>query len=313
MTYDIVKQLPLDKRIITAIEEEIPSNITSIGAPWKWKQGYTGNGNIIAVLDSGCETKHPDLKERIVGGYNFTEDHNGDASIYQDLNGHGTHVAGILAGSLNNTGVVGVAPKSNLLVLKTLDHTGTGSVKALVEAINYAINWRGYNNERVRVICMSLGLKSTYPELHQVIKRAKKNNISIVAAAGNEGDGNIKTKEYLYPSFYKEVISVGSINEVRKVASFSNTNKDVSIYAPGVGIFSTSIDKGYTELSGTSMASPHVAGSIALLIEEYERFWTRKITEEEIFRILMEHTKIIKTNEKVEYNILDLSSSMIGK
>jgi major intracellular serine protease len=122
--------------------EEIPVNILSTGVQTKWKRGYSGKGIVVAVLDSGCQTNHPDLQERIIGGYNFTAENNGDITIYEDYSGHGTHVAGVIGGSVNKMGLVGVSPKVDLLILKVLNKRGAGSTESLVEAIHYAIDWR---------------------------------------------------------------------------------------------------------------------------------------------------------------------------
>lgn len=249
-------------------KDEITNNISSIGAKQFWDQGYTGRGVVVAILDTGCNYHHLDLKERIVGGYNFTKDSDGDATIFEDLNGHGTHVAGTIAASLNNVGIVGVAPEVSLLILKVLDYRGSGTVDSLVKAINYAINWTVPNNERVNILSLSLGLSSSKEILHNAIKQAVSADIAVVVASGNEGDGDLSTAEYSYPAGYEEVLAVGAIVNNNDVAQFTNTNKEVDVYAPGVGIKSTYLNKDYAVLSGTSMAAPHVTGALALLINK---------------------------------------------
>jgi len=206
-------------------KDEITNNISSIGAKQFWDQGYTGRGVVVAILDTGCNYHHLDLKERIVGGYNFTKDSDGDATIFEDLNGHGTHVAGTIAASLNNVGIVGVAPEVSLLILKVLDYRGSGTVDSLVKAINYAINWTGPNNERVNILSLSLGLSSSKEILHNAIKQAVSADIAVVVASGNEGDGDLSTAEYSYPAGYEEVLAVGAIVNNNDVAQFTNTNK----------------------------------------------------------------------------------------
>lgn len=302
-----IKTYPLVKRKTSWSSEEIPENILSIGTLAKWNQGYTGNGIVIAVMDTGCETHHPDLRERIVGVYNFSDEHSRNISIVEDLNGHGTHVAGIISGSRNDSGLVGIAPKSSLLILKTLDRYGRGTAKALIEAINYAVDWEGLMGERVRVISLSLGMKDSNSELLRAIKRAIDNNISVVAASGNNGDGNPFTNEYRYPSAYDEVISVGALQAFNQLATFSNTNEYVDIYAPGSAIYSTFIEGGYTILSGTSMAAPHVSGTLALLIEEYEVRYGKSITQRYAYELLMYHTKQIQIEEGLEISVLTLN------
>ncbi|AKG05823.1 intracellular serine protease (plasmid) [Salimicrobium jeotgali] len=290
---------PVSKQRTENIGEDLPPNILSVGAKAKWQKGYYGKGVVTAIIDTGCDTNHPDLKEGIIGGHNFTEEHNSDASIIEDLNGHGTHVAGTLAGAINKTGIVGVAPGADLLILKALNKEGTGSIQALIKAIDYAIDWRGENQEQVRIISVSLGLKKHNEKLHKAIKRAVNNDIIVVASSGNDGDGSLKTDEFRYPGAYKEVQQVGAIDKdhAPDVAYFSNTNDEVDVYAPGVSIYSTSLDGEFRSLSGTSMATPHVAGAVALLIEEYEYILFRKLSTEEIMAVLREHTTSVRVGK----------------
>jgi major intracellular serine protease len=308
-----VNLLPINLLEITSPEENPPSNIIDIGSQYKWSRGYTGKGVVVAVIDTGCDTNHPDLKDRIIGGYNFTEEYGGDISIFEDTNGHGTHVAGIIAGSINGKGIVGVAPDAKLLILKVLDQFGSGSINSLVEAIHYAVDWRGPAGERVKIISLSLGSKNPSSDLYDAVKRAVAHDISVVAASGNDGDGNIETNEYRYPGAYKEVIEVGAINKLNEIAYFSNTNESVDLYAPGVKINSAYLKNGYAVLSGTSMATPHVAGAIALLIEEYEGLFRRELKEIEIYQLLMEHTTPIKVSRNKEIYLLNLEKKQNSK
>lgn len=272
------------------LKTELTNNISTIGAKKFWEQGWTGKDVVIAILDTGCNFHHLDLKERIIGGYNFTNESNGDVTKIEDYNGHGTHVAGIIAATLNNNGIVGVAPKAKLLILKVLNQKGSGTTESLVKAIEYAVNWTGPNDEKVSILSLSLGLSSSKETLHTAIKQAIANEIAVVVASGNEGDGDLSTEEYSYPAAYEEVIAVGAIDSNIAVANFSNTNKEVDIYAPGVDIRSTYLGENFENLSGTSMAAPHVSGALALLINKYENLKKRKPTEQELFQYLMQHT-----------------------
>ncbi|ELK46804.1 S8 family peptidase [Halobacillus sp. BAB-2008] len=307
MVADEVKLLPITQETPVQIGEEVPMNIASIGSQAKWRKGYYGKGVVTAILDTGCDMNHPDLKDRIVSAYNFTEDHKGNVNIAEDLNGHGTHIAGTLAGSINKKGVVGVAPRSDLLILKVLNRNGGGNVDALVSGINYAVDWRGPDGERVRIISLSLGLKRSYKRLQEAIKRAVDNDIAVVAASGNDGDGSFETDEFRYPGAYEEVIQVGAVNNIENdVAFFSNTNDEVDLFAPGVGIYSTTLDGEYKKLTGTSMATPHVSGALALLIEEYEYVLLRKIHVDELRAILQEHTISFCAGDKYKVRSLQL-------
>ncbi|MFS0873189.1 S8 family peptidase [Paenibacillus xylanilyticus] len=276
--------------------DEIPKGVSSIGAPSFWSKGITGSGIVVAVLDSGCQSDHPDLKDRIVGGFNFTSDYNGDTSIYEDNLQHGTHVAGIIAGSYDGHGIVGVAPEANLLILKVISGSGSGTYNNLIRAIFYAIHWRGTKQERVRIITMSLGGAEPDPLLHLAIRIAIKNDILVVTSSGNYGDGNLDTEEILYPAYYPEVVAVGAINDEKIVAAFSNSNDEVDLYAPGTDIYSTVPNGLYAQLTGTSMAAPHVAGVAALLLQTLEKESGKPISEKELFKVLIEQTTVTDQN-----------------
>ncbi|CAM3997912.1 S8 family peptidase [Mesobacillus zeae] len=282
----------------TEHSERFSPNIVQIGAHHKWRKGVTGKNIVVAIIDTGVDESHPYLSGRVIGGYNFTEDYNGNIGHFQDNNGHGTHVAGIIAGRFHTEHAVsGVAPDARLLALKVLDSSGAGSVDFLIEAIYYALDWRGPGGERVNVINLSLGVKNDDPLLHEAVKEAFHANIPIVTAAGNYGDGNHHSHEFLYPGAYKEVIQVGAMTAIGEVARFSNTNEEIDIYAPGVAIQSTHLKGKYITLSGTSMATPHVSGALALLIEEQMQM---KAKPSPIFKSLCRHTKpMVIENENI--------------
>lgn len=278
---------------------EIPRGVFLINAPALWHRGITGKGVVVAVLDSGCHVNHPELTERIIGGRNFTDDYNADPTNFNDNLHHGTHVAGIIAASQNNSGVVGVAPESDLLILKVISMDGSGSYRDLIRAIFYAIEWRGPNNEKVRIMTMSLGGSEPDPMLHYAIKLAIQHNILVVTSSGNYGDGDLSTNEILYPAYYPEVVAVGAIDQKIGIATFSNTNDQVDLYAPGTHILSTVPNNQFAELSGTSMAAPHVAGAAALLLNKLENSLSRTITEEELFNELMKNTITMEPGVKL--------------
>lgn len=274
------------------------SNINQVGANNKWKQNITGKNVIVSVIDTGVDDLHPNLKGQVIDGFNFTNDYKGDISIYKDNNGHGTHVAGIIAGKYSTDNeVIGIAPDARILALKVLNEDGAGDVKSLIEAIHYSIDWRGPNQEKVGVINISLGVRIDNSDLHEALKRAVKAQIPIVTAAGNYGDGNIFSREYLYPGAYQEVIEVGAIDKNNKITAFTNTNEQIDIYAPGVEIMSSYLNGSLIALSGTSMATPHVSGAIALLIDQ-ERRKGKTLNESEIFSLLCKSTKPMNLGHK---------------
>ncbi|MCF6136391.1 S8 family peptidase [Pseudalkalibacillus berkeleyi] len=285
-----VRLIPYHVEEIVDELKNVPSGVKMIDAPNVWNQADKGNGNVVAVIDTGCQTSHPDLKDRIIGGRNFTTDYNKDPNNYLDNNGHGTHVAGTVAATGTTDGISGVAPLADLLILKVLTGQGSGRMTWIIDAIRYAVDWEGPNGEKVRVISMSLGGPQSTPQLHEAVKYAVENDVSVVCAAGNEGDNNEDTDEFSYPGAYNEVIQVGAMDFKRKMARFTNTNDEIDLVAPGVDILSTFPDNRYAKLSGTSMATPHVSGALALLLNITQNEFNRKLSEAEIYSQLIKRT-----------------------
>ncbi|HDR7607664.1 S8 family peptidase [Bacillus mycoides] len=283
---------PFEIKSIIENPEEVTYGLDLIKAREVWESSKKGEGIVIAVLDTGCDTNHPDLEGAIIGGYNFTDDDNGDTEKIMDYRGHGTHVAGTIAARENGIGVIGIAPKSQLLILKTMNKSGRGSYSNVINAIRYAIAWRGPNNERVSIINMSLGGTLHDEELYSAIKDARKHGILLVVAAGNDGDGKGDTFEINYPGFYQEVIQVGSVGQDLTLSSFSNTNINLDFVAPGNLVLSTFLDGKYAKLSGTSMATPHVTGAIALILNLVPTFdHNPTLTSFIAYSYLLEHAK----------------------
>lgn len=286
-----------------------PWSLEHIHAVEMWKRGYTGEGVVIAVLDTGCSTTHPYIKHSIIGGMNFTDDYGSKASNYNDNNGHGTHICGIISAAYNRrNGMSGVAPDAKLLVLKVLKADGTGDVTPILRAINMAVNWRGSHGKRVNIIGMSFGTEQNYPELERAINAAAENNILVVTAAGNDGDGKKGTSEITYPGYYNSVMQVGASDINDRPAMFSNTNKNLDIVAPGVDILSLSPNNGYTVMSGTSMAAPHVAGGAALISSYYLREYGKLPSRDQLIYALKRNTtKLSFSRNEVGYGLLNLN------
>ncbi|WML55990.1 S8 family peptidase [Neobacillus sp. PS2-9] len=284
-------------QVIAEVEEvtEVPKGVDMIQAPKVWEK-TKGKGVTIAILDTGCDMTHPDLKERVIGGRNFTRDDKGIKEVYRDYNGHGTHVAGTMAATINQKGVIGVAPEANLLIVKVLDRNGSGQYEWIINGIYYAIE------QKVDIISMSLGGPEDVPELHEAIQKAVENNILVVCAAGNEGDGQDSTDEFGYPGSYNEVISVGAINLERQISDFTNSNNEVDLVAPGENILSTYLKGKYAKLSGTSMATPHVSGALALLKALTFESFERELTETELYAQLIKRTVPLGNSPKIEGN-----------
>jgi len=276
----------------------IPRGIKMIHAPHIWSKSQ-GEGVVVAVIDTGIDRSHPDLKDRIAGCTGFT----GNGS-YDDDNGHGTHVTGTILASLNGKGVVGVAPKAKVLALKALDKNGEGRSEWINHALRYAIHWRGDNGEKVNVISMSLAGPYNETE-HRLIRYAVANNILVVCASGNNGDGKAETIERAYPGAYPETVEVGAVNFKKEVADFSDTNQQVDFVAPGVNIISTYPGGEYAEMSGTSMATPHVSGAAALLWSMMDKPSARKV-----YKQLCRHaTDLGLSRNAQEHDLINLTSA----
>ncbi|WP_050616367.1 S8 family peptidase [Bacillus testis] len=270
------------EEVVMAISE-VPEGLELIQTPYFWEKSK-GKGMVVAILDTGCDLEHPDLKDRIIGGRNFTDDDSGRADLFKDYNGHGTHVAGTVAATENGTGVVGVAPEASLLIVKVLDKNGSGTYDSVIQGIQYAVE------QRADIISMSLGGPEDMPELHQAIKEAVDQGILVVCAAGNGGDGDPETEELDYPGCYNEVISVGAVDFDRRSSRFSNSNNELDLVAPGEKIRSTYLNGKYATLSGTSMATPHVSGALALLKQYANESFGRQLTEAELYAQLIKRT-----------------------
>lgn len=269
--------------------------INMIQAKSFWEKSYKGKGINIAVIDSGCDIEHENLKDCIVGVRNFTDEDNKNPDIVIDRVGHGTHVTGIIVSNGRN-GVVGVAPNANIYVLKAINRSGSGKLSWVINAIYYAIQ------KNVDIISMSLGMSVNNDKLQKAVTEAVNKNISVVCAAGNEGYGNADDFEYSYPAAYVDVISVGAVDKKANPAYFSNANLVVDVVAPGVEIISTYPNNGYASLSGTSMATPYVSGSIALLKNWSKQEFQRNLTEQELYAQLIKHTRTLNYSRTVQGN-----------
>ncbi|MEH6943892.1 S8 family peptidase [Bacillus sp. JJ722] len=277
---------------LVELKAEVPTGVELVQAPAVWDR-TTGKGMKVAILDTGCDLSHPELRNRIIGGCNFTNDDNGNREVFKDYNGHGTHVAGTIAAERNGTGVTGVAPEADLLIVKVLDKNGSGTYEWIIQGIQYSIE------QKVDIISMSLGGPTDMPALHEVIKEAVSKEILVVCAAGNAGDGDDSTDELGYPGSYNEVISVGAVDLEWRSSRFTNSNNEVDLVAPGERILSTYLDGKYASLSGTSMATPHVAGALALIKNMANKSFERKLTEPELYAQLIKRTVPLEYSSKL--------------
>ena len=228
--------------------------IPQVNADTTNDMGYRGNGATIAILDTGVQVDHPDLD--VVCGETFGTTCSDCVEPYGDDNGHGTHVAGTAAA---RDPAIGVAPEAEICSVKVLDSDGGGSFGDIADGIVWAAE------KGVEVINLSLGGGSGTSELRDACDYARNQGSFVVAAAGNDGTCCDCVG---YPAAYDSVIAVSSTAPHDDFSSFSSTGPEIDIAAPGSDIYSTYINSGYDTLSGTSMASPHVAGAAAILMAD---------------------------------------------
>ncbi len=251
---------------VHAIDHDITTSDAELEAVWGVEHigpgavhagGNNGLGVRVAIIDSGIGYTHADLDANYAGGYDFVND---DADPMDD-NGHGTHVAGTVAAEDDDAGVVGVAPDASLYGLKVLNASGSGSWSDIIAALQWAVD------NGVQVTNNSYG-SGTNPggTVQAAFDNSAAAGILHVAAAGNTGNPKGKGNSVGWPARYDSVIAVAATDSSDNRARFSSTGDQVELAAPGVAVNSAKLGGGYIEFNGTSMASPHVAGTAALLI-----------------------------------------------
>ncbi|WP_339295255.1 S8 family peptidase [Paenibacillus sp. FSL W7-1279] len=231
----------------------IPWGIKQIKAPQAWSIS-TGHRMKIAVIDTGVDFAHPDLKYSLTRGINLVHR---NIPPYDD-NGHGTHISGTIAAANSTQGMIGVAPRSVVYPVKAFDHNGSAFVSDIILAIDWCVR------AEIDIINMSFGMQTRSRTLLDIVGKANQAGVIIVASSGNDG----KRRTADYPARYPQTISVGATDRNRKIPSFSNRGQFVDIYAPGDKIVSAWLQGKYHEMSGTSMATSHVSGAIALLLAQ---------------------------------------------
>ncbi|MGZ0150667.1 S8 family serine peptidase [Kribbella sp. WER1] len=270
-----VSKIWLDGRTHATDEQSMPQ----IGAPTAWKQGYDGHGVKVAVLDTGYDAGHPDLAKQVVASESFVPD-----QAVQDGHGHGTHTASIVAGlgTASDGKRKGVAPGAELLIGKVLDNGGSGTDSEAIAGMEWAVQ------QGAKVISMSLGglpSDGTDPMSEAVDRLARSSGALFVIAAGNSGAEQTVGS----PGAASEALTVGAVDQNDKLANFSSRGPRLGdgalkpeVTAPGVEIAAARaagteqghvLGQYYTAMSGTSMATPHVAGAAAILAERHPD-WT---------------------------------------
>lgn len=214
-----------------------------------------GAGVRVAILDTGIDSDHPDL----AGAIDATRDFTGEG--IEDLNGHGTHAAGILAARRNALGFVGVAPECRLLVGKVLRRDGGGTLDAVADGIDWAVE------QGAHIVSMSLGAPVGSSRLYEAVHAALARGLILVCAAGNAGALGRRTIGY--PARYGSVLTIAAHDRNGHPSGFSSRGAEIDFMAPGEEIWSTWKGGGFAKLSGTSMATPFAAGVAALVLAKH--------------------------------------------
>lgn len=226
-------------------------NLPAVGTEAGWNFSRGSEDIKIAVVDTGVDLNHPDLSNRLIEGYNVLEKNNKPL----DDNGHGTHVAGIIAAVTNNAeGVAGITWYNPIMPVKVMNSEGFGGSFDVAEGIRWAVD------NGADVINLSLGNYQPSLVMEEAINYALKKDVVVISAAGNDN-----TSQPSFPAAQPGVISVAAVDWEGRRAEFSNFGDHIDIAAPGVHIASTFMDGQYASLSGTSMAAPHVTALAGLI------------------------------------------------
>lgn len=290
----LVKKIWYDARVKVCLDVAVPA----IGATAVHQMGFSGDGIVVAVIDTGI-APHPDLivpENRILAWYDLVNDH---SDPYDD-NGHGTHVAGIIAGNGNSSNgrFKGVAPQARLIGIKALDSEGSGTLSTVISGIEWCLKNRAALNIRIINLSMGAPAQESYKSdpLCRATTAAWKEGILVCAAAGNEGPetGTINT-----PGINPLIITVGNSNDqqtlrgdddrLNQTSSRGPTIDNIAkpdLLAPGTKITSLWLKKNYRTLTGTSMATPMVSGAIALILEKWP-----SLKPDEIKRLLIKNAR----------------------
>lgn len=224
--------------------------------PSKWMRSQ-GENIKVAVIDTGCDLNHKDLKNNLLPGKNFVN----PSEDPIDDNGHGTHVSGTIAASKNNQGITGVAPKTKIIPVKALNKNGQGDLRHIISAIEWSAD------QGVDFITMSLGSPNQSKELQNIIKYAHDKGSIIFSAAGNSGE-NV---DIMYPAKYDYTVAIGAVDRNLERTSFTCSGETLDFLAPGHEILSCVPGDQYAIMSGTSMSNPFAVGCACLALSWYKK------------------------------------------
>ncbi len=281
-----MKALLCDSDVASSLnlQEDIKIFKADSGANWQIganivrKSGNSGAGRVIVVLDTGYNYNHPELSSSYLGGKDFV---NGDNDPFDD-NGHGSHVAGLITADGKVSSARGAAPKAGIISGKVLGQDGSGDISGIIAAIYWAVDgpdeqFGTADDFEADAISMSLATAPPYvfntycnsalPALTNAIKYAVNHGVAVVVAAGNYG-----TQGVSMPGCITYSTTVGAVSSSDKIASFSGRGKGVDITAPGVNLESAWLGSSYIEANGTSMATPLVSATVALVKHDHPSY-----------------------------------------
>ncbi len=241
-----------------AAEPSLPWGIKRVNAAGAWPKNQ-GAGVKVVVIDTGIDDEHADLKANIKGGWNAIS----KGKDFKDDHGHGTHVSGTIAGLgqvIKDTAIFGVAPKVDLYGVKVLDANGSGTFDDVIAGMQWAVE------NHMDVANMSLGASRGNDSLKAAVEAMAKNGVTLIAAAGNSGDDGRGGDTVGVPASYPGAIAIAASDSSDQVAYFSSRGPAVALIAPGYNVLSLAPGGGTATMSGTSMATPHVAGLAALAV-----------------------------------------------
>ncbi|MCM3729516.1 S8 family peptidase [Neobacillus cucumis] len=257
-------------------------NLPAIGTEQGWNLTRGSKKVKIAVVDTGVDLDHPDLARRLTTGYNAIDDNNNP----DDDNGHGSHVAGIIAADTNNgVGMAGITWYNPIIPVKVMGADGTGGSFYVSKGIRWAVD------HGADVINLSLGNYQSCDVLESAIDYAQEKNVVVISAAGNDN-----TSQRSYPAAYPGVLGVAAVDWDGKRAEFSNFGDYVDVAAPGVEIPSTFSNGEYAALSGTSMAAPHVTALAGLI-----RSINPKLKNTDVVKIITSSARPVNQNRQSPY------------
>jgi thermitase len=235
---------------LTEVEADSPRwDLERIKAPEAWELTHGGKNVLVAVLDTGIDAEHPDLKGKVIAKTSFASSSDVDA-----IRGHGTHIAGIIAASAGDGGVTGLAYASQLLDVKVAENNGTTDAQKLAQGMIWAVD------HGAQILNISIVINQPYPLLEYAAEYAWQKGCIVVAAAGNNASVDL-----VYPAAYPHVISVAGTDRQDCLARWSNRGSWVALLAPGVDIYSTLPGSRYGLKSGSSYSAALVSGEAALL------------------------------------------------